>query len=71
MFEKIRARQDGAILIISHQERILRIADKIAYIQDGRVAQYGPREEILPGLLSSAEGTCQVLTDKMEESKHV
>ena len=71
VFEKMRARQDGAILIISHQERILRIADKIAYIQDGRVAQYGPREEILPGLLSRAEGTCQVLTDKMEESKHV
>lgn len=47
MYEKIR----GSILIISHQERILNMADKILYIKDGSVAAYGAKDQILPQLL--------------------
>ena len=69
VFQKMYAQTRGNILIISHQERILEIADKIAYVKDGRLEQYGSREEILPALLGSAAASpagCKVLTDKME-----
>ena len=52
MYEKTK----GTILIISHQERILDIADKIVVIADGRVAAYGAKNEILPELLGAQVG---------------
>ena len=67
VFENMRDKTNGRILIISHQERILNIADKVAYLRDGRVEKYGTREEVLPGLLSTVdEAACRVLTEKME-----
>ena len=68
VFENMYEQTRGSILIISHQERILNIADKIVYVKNGTVEKYGTREEILPMLLSSADAgpqTCSVLTDKM------
>ncbi len=54
---------DGSILVISHQERILEIADEIVVVADGKVLRQGPREEILPTLLgtSAAINSCSVL----------
>ena len=52
MYEKTK----GTIVIISHQERILDIADKIIVIADGRVAAYGTKNEILPELLNAQIG---------------
>ena len=67
VFEKMYQQTKGSIVIISHQERILNIADKIVYIKDGRVERYGDRSGILPGLLGNVDQpACQVLTDKME-----
>ena len=43
--------QDSSILIISHQERILNIADEIIVLRDGRVEKQGTREEIYPQLI--------------------
>ena len=60
VFEKMHARTNGSILIISHQERILNIADKIVVIAGGRVEKEGPRDEILPGLLAGR--VCSALT---------
>ena len=54
VFERMRAATHGSILIISHQERILQIADEIIVLADGWVTKHGPREEILPGLLGTA-----------------
>ena len=51
------------ILIISHQERILNVADKIVLVNDGEVSAVGTKDEILPMLLN-AEGSCQTLMDK-------
>ncbi len=45
---------DSSILIISHQERILNIADEIVVIRDGVVDRKGKREEIYPGLAAGA-----------------
>ena len=52
-FEELRANHAGTLLVISHQERILSIADEIVVIADGTVRQHGPREEILPQLLAN------------------
>ncbi len=54
VFEHMRTTiKDSSILVISHQERILDIADEILLIVDGSVSKYGSREEILPGLLTN------------------
>ena len=55
VFENLRRNiRDSAILIISHQERILAVADRIIVIQEGRVLRQGPRDEILPTLIGTA-----------------
>ena len=56
VFKKMYARTSGTILIISHQERILDIADKVIVIADGRVSAEGTKEEILPELLHASAG---------------
>ena len=58
VFEKMHERTHGNILIISHQERILDIADKIIVIANGKIAAYGTKNEILPELLS-AQAACK------------
>lgn len=58
VFEKLRDQHHGAVVIISHQERILDIANKIVVISGGQLAAVGPKEEILPELLSEPE-TCK------------
>ena len=65
VFEKMHEKQKGTILIISHQERILNIADKIVVIAGGTVDKIGTRDEILPELLGAAGGTCRTLLDKI------
>lgn len=65
VFENIRETINGTVLIISHQERILNIADEIVVIENGKVKQHGPKEEVLPGLLgtpSAANFACSILT---------
>ena len=56
VFRSMYERTKGTILIISHQERILDIADKIAVVADGKVAAYGAKNEILPELLGAQAG---------------
>lgn len=63
VFEDMRATIKGSVLIISHQERILNIADEIIVIRNGQVAEQGSRDAILPKLLgtSSAMSPCEKL----------
>ncbi|MEE1356528.1 MAG: ATP-binding cassette domain-containing protein [Clostridia bacterium] len=56
VFEKMYERTKGSILIISHQERILDIADKIVVIANGGISKIGTKEEIMPELLSFSTG---------------
>lgn len=67
VFEKMHEKTNGSILIISHQERILDIADKIIVVAGGEIKAIGSKNEILPELLSasSASVACSVLTEKM------
>ena len=63
VFEKMHEKTQGNILIISHQERILNIADKIVVLADGQVQKVGKREDVLPELLRAE--SCKVLTEKL------
>lgn len=54
VFENIRETINGTVLIISHQERILNIADEIIVIEAGKVKKQGAKDEILPELLGTA-----------------
>ena len=56
VFEDMHRRTQGSIVIISHQERILDIADKIILISGGTVADYGKKDDILPKLLDVKTG---------------
>ena len=58
VFEKMHEKTKGNILIISHQERILDIADKIVVIANGKVAAYGDKNEIYPELFR-AQTACR------------
>lgn len=63
-FEKMRTETRGTILIISHQERILNIADRIIVIANGQVEKTGDKGQILPGLFCDGQ-TCSVMKNKM------
>lgn len=65
VFEDMYQKINGSILIISHQERILNIADKIIVVADGRITQTGTREEVLPGLLNTSSAACKTLMEKL------
>ena len=64
VFEKMHEETRGTILIISHQERILNIADQIVLLSDGRIEKVGSREEIMPELLGAGR-PCRTLSDKL------
>lgn len=67
VFEKLAEDHSESILIISHQERILNIADRIIVIADGKVAKDGLKEEVLPNILS-ASSACAILGNKAKEA---
>ena len=54
VFEHIRDKKHGTVLIISHQERILEIADRIVVISGGSISAQGPKKDILPDLLTGS-----------------
>lgn len=59
-FEQIHKEKKESLILISHQERIIRMADRIMVISDGKIDRIGPAEKILPTLLdsSSQEACC-------------
>ena len=64
-FRDIHEARDGrSIVIISHQERIIQLADEIVLLRDGKVAETGTPEELMPKLGFVAKGIpgCQLST---------
>jgi len=55
VFEKMHEETNGSIIIISHQEKILNIADELILLTDGQVEKIGSKDEVLPLLLSSSQ----------------
>lgn len=64
VFERIALKTQGTLLIISHQEKILNIADRIVVIANGQVKNDGTKQEIMPSLLSFS--TCNALNKDKE-----
>ena len=56
VFEKMHEKNKGSILIISHQERILDIADKIIVLKAGKIDKIGTKDDIMPALLGVDKG---------------
>ena len=65
VFEKMTEKINGSILIISHQERILNIADRIIVLADGKVRESGSPAEIMPSLVGVS--ACGTLTKKVAQ----
>lgn len=65
VFEKMHNTLGGSIIIISHQERILNIADRIIVVSAGSIKEVGKKCDILPSLLGKADMACKVLTEKV------
>lgn len=57
-FKGISKTRKESMVIISHQERIMKIADEIAIIADGLVKKIGPQEEIFPELMREFDNSC-------------
>ena len=66
-FEQIHRSQDATMIIISHQERIIQLADEIVVVAGGTIANRGTTEEIFPLILADTLGGCPVLSK--EEKK--
>lgn len=54
-FEKIHKKKEESLILISHQERIIQMADRIMVIEAGKIAAIGPKDEILPTLLDKGD----------------
>ena len=67
VFEEMRKSiERSSILVISHQERILEIADEIIVVADGKISRHGPKDEVLPELIgtASALSSCERLQER-------
>ncbi len=60
-FQKLHDRKEKTILIISHQERIIRLADEIVLVADGQVQNRGPADQLYPQILSGVVAGCNRL----------
>ena len=63
-FEQIHEQHRATMIIISHQERIIRLADEIVVIANGQIAHRGSTQEIFPLILANTLGGCPVLDRK-------
>lgn len=59
-FEQLHQNKKESIILISHQERIIQMADRIMVIKDGKIDKLGTREQVFPGLMCHETGCrCQ------------
>lgn len=57
-FEQLHKNKKESLILISHQERIIQMADRIMVIRDGKVAKLGTKEEVFPELMRQESGCC-------------
>lgn len=63
VFEKLQSKKENTIIIISHQERILKIADEIVILANGKLKANGSKDDMLPQVLGTGEG-CRVYSEE-------
>ena len=64
-FEQLRRQETATMIIISHQERIIRLADEIVVIAGGQIAHRGNTDEVFPLILADTLGGCPVLNKEV------
>lgn len=57
-FKKMQKDTKGTVIIISHQERIMALADEVVVIADGKISRHGAKEEVLPDLMKEFSPSC-------------
>ncbi|MEQ2441915.1 ABC transporter ATP-binding protein [Pseudoflavonifractor intestinihominis] len=62
-FRDIHDRRDATLIVISHQERIIDLADEIIMISGGKIAKQGPKDQIFPEILANTISGCSYLTE--------
>ena len=67
-FEQIHRQGTATMIIISHQERIIQLADEIMVVSGGEIAHRGTTEEIFPLILANTLGGCPVMDRKEGEA---
>jgi len=60
-FEQLHKAGEASMIIISHQERIISLADVVVVVNGGEILHSGAAEEILPKILADTKGTCPIL----------
>ena len=63
-FEQLHQEGKATMIIISHQERIIRLADEIVVIANGQIAHRGSTDEVFPLILADTLGGCPVIERK-------
>ena len=64
-FRMIHDRRQSTLLIISHQERIINLADEIVMVSDGRIVKHGPKDEIFPQILANTTAGCSYMSGEV------
>ena len=62
-FKLIHQKREATLIVISHQERIIDLADEIVMIADGKVQKQGPKDEIFPQILANTRTSCSYLSE--------
>ena len=68
-FRAIHQKREATLIVISHQERIIDLADEIVMISGGKVARHGPKAEIMPHILADTGGMCNFLQPDRENCR--
>ena len=68
-FRMLQDRRETTTIVISHQERIINLADEIVMISGGKVARHGPKAEIMPHILADTGGMCNFLQPDRENCR--
>lgn len=62
-FKAIHQKREATLIVISHQERIIDLADEIVMIRDGKIAKHGPKDEIFPQILANTSARCSYMSE--------
>ena len=61
-FEQLHRAGDATMIVISHQERIIDLADEIIMVKGGQVEKHGPKDEIFPQILANTISGCSYMS---------
>ena len=64
-FRYIHSKRSATIIIISHQERIINLADEIVMVSGGVISDRGPKDEIFPKILANTQAGCSFMNEEV------